>query len=390
MRISYFNYHYDVEGIGIGAATQVRDIAAALTRRGHQVDLQFRVPKQPGENKQYLGLKKIGWARRYGHIPRILLRNFAFLSRELQLLDEFRPDVLLTVCSYINFSALLAARMRRVPMVLFIEAPLEYEYQLLFSQYHRYPRLGRWLEGLNVRGARQVISISDILKGYLMRYGAPAQKIHVVPNGVDHQAFSPLQPDQELQSQWGLQNRLVIGYIGNFEFLGDLQRFFLSAQRLCAAHNQVIFFMVGEGRNKERIRQGAADFGLGERFLFPGGVPHTQVPRYLSLMDIVICPYREDYLFYNSSMKLLEYMATGKAVLAPALGQIKELVVDGYNGMLYEPGAPDAFERKLQELLGSGTLPEMGINARKTIERNWTWDLQASRISRILEMAFQP
>jgi len=301
------------------------------------------------------------------------LRNFALLSRELHLLDEFRPDVLLTVCSYINFSALLAARRRRLPMVLFIEAPLEYEYRLFFSQYYRYPRLGRWLEGLNVRGARQVISISEILKGYLMRYGAPAHKIHVVPNGVDHRTFTPLEPDNELQSKWGLQNRLVIGYIGSFEFLGDLQRFLAMAQRICAAYGQVVFFMVGEGRHKEKIRQGAADFGLGAHFLFPGGVPHAQVPRYLSLMDIVISPYRETYLFYGSSMKLLEYMAAGKVVLAPALGQIKELVVDGYNGMLYEPGVPDAFERRLRELIGSGILPQMGINARKTIESNWTW-----------------
>jgi glycosyltransferase involved in cell wall biosynthesis len=311
------------------------------------------------------------------------------LCRELQLLDEFRPDVLLTVCSYINFSTLLAARWRRLPLVLFIEAPLEYEYHLFFSQYYRYPRLGRWLEGLNVRGARQVISISEILKGYLLRYGVPAPKIQVVPNGVDHLAFTPREPDQELQSRWGLHNRLVIGYIGSFEFFGDLQRFFAVAQRICREDPRVMFFMGGEGRHKEKIRQGAADYALEDRFLFPGRIPHAQVPRYLSLMDIVISPYREDYLFYGSSMKVLEYMAAGKVVLAPALGQIKELVVDGYNGMLYEPGVPDALDLKLQELTRSNNLHQMGINARRTIERNWTWDLQASRIERVLELALR-
>ncbi|MFZ5452660.1 MAG: glycosyltransferase family 4 protein [Thermodesulfobacteriota bacterium] len=390
MRISYFNYHYDVEGIGIGAATQVRAIAAALTRGGHQVDLQFRAAKKPGENKQYGGLKEFGWARRYGHIPKIFLRNFSLLPRELQLLEAFRPDVLLTVCSYVNFSALLAAQLRRLPFVLFIEAPLEYEYRLFFPQYYRYPLLGRWLEGLQVRRARQVISISEILKGYLMRYGPPAHKIHVVPNGVDHLAFKPQEPDQELLSRWGLKDRLVIGYIGSFEFLGDIPLFLASAKRICAAHSRAVFFMVGEGRHREEVSQGAAEFGLKDRFLFPGRIPHAQAPRYLSLMDLVISPYREDYLFYGSSMKLLEYMAAGKVVLAPALGQIKELVVDGYNGMLYEPGEPGALELKLQELIDSGRLPQMGLNARKTIERNWTWDLQAARITQVLEMALKP
>jgi glycosyltransferase involved in cell wall biosynthesis len=390
MRLSYFNYHYDVEGIGLAPAIQVQAYSAALTRLGHEVDLQFRTAKQPGENKQYWGLKRIGWARRYGHIPRIFLRNFALLSRELQLLDKFQPELLLTVYSYYNFSALMAARLRHLPFVLFIEAPLEYEYNLLFSHYCRYPHLGRWLEGLNVRGARQVICVSDVLKGYLLRYGVPAHKIHVVPNGVDQELFAPRDPDQELQARWGLHNRLVIGYLGSYEFFMDLPRFFSMAQRICAAHSQAVFLMVGEGRLGGKMRQSAVDCGLEDRFVFPGTIPHAEVPRYLSIMDVAICPYKEDYLFYNSPMKLLEYLAAGKLVLAPALGQIKELVMDGYNGMLYEPGDPDALERKFQEAIGSEMLPEMRRNARKTIERNWTWDLQAVRIARVLEMARQP
>ncbi|MDD2901312.1 MAG: hypothetical protein PHU44_02630, partial [Syntrophales bacterium] len=68
----------------------------------------------------------------------------------------------------------------------------------------------------------------------------------------------------------------------------------------------------------------------------------------------------------------------------------KELVVDGYNGMLYEPGAPGALELKLQEAISSGRLPQMGLQARQTIERNWTWDRQAARMSRVLEMALHP
>ncbi len=64
MRISYFNYHYDIDGAAIGAATQVQDLAAALTRLGHRVDLQFRTAKSPGTpSREYLGLKQIRWLR---------------------------------------------------------------------------------------------------------------------------------------------------------------------------------------------------------------------------------------------------------------------------------------------------------------------------------------
>jgi glycosyltransferase involved in cell wall biosynthesis len=388
MRVSYFNYHYDIESSAIGAATQVRAIAAALTRLGHQVEVQFRTSSKPGQDRDYLGLKKIRWLRRFGHVPRLVWRNFGLLREELKLLDAFRPDAVLAVSSYANFSALAASRRRRLPLVLFTEAPLEYEYRLFYPQYYRYPWLSRRLEGINVRGADQVVCISEVLKGYLMRYEVPAAKLHVVPNGVEHLTFTPREPDPELLARWPLQDRVVIGYIGSFEFFSDVGQFIALAGKIIAAHNRVVFLFVGHGREDEAIRRRAESIGLGRHFLFTGGMPHHLIPRLLSLMDIVISPYKEDYLFYGSSMKLLEYMAAGKAVLCPALGQIKEVVCDGCNGMLYEPGDHHAMFHKLLDLIGNKELRgRLGARARQTIENHWTWDIQGAKLAHVLELA---
>jgi len=388
MKISYFNYHYDIEGSAIGAATQIRAIAAALTRLGHQVDLQFRRAKQPGENREYLGLKKIQNLRRFGHVPRIFLRNFALIREELKLLDSFRPDVVLAVSSFVNFSALAAARCRRLPFVLFAEAPMEYEYRLFYPQYYRYPWLTHGVEGKLVRGADQVICISEILKGYLMRYDAPAAKLHVVPNGVDHLSFAPREPDPEFTSSLQLQDRVVIGYIGSFEFFSDINKLLDLTSKIVKAHDRVVFLFVGKGRVDDALRLGAEAAGLGSHFIFTGSMPHNLIPRLLSVMDIVISPYKEDYLFYGSSMKLLEYMAAGKAVLFPALGQIKELVCDSYNGMLYEPGDRATMGSKLLELIAHKDLRRrLGARARQTIENNWTWDIQGARLAQVLQLA---
>lgn len=388
MKVSYFNYHYDVEGSAIGAATQIRAIAAALTRLGHRVDVQFRTAKQPGECRNYLGLKKIQGLRRYGHVPRLIWRNFALIREELQLLDRFRPDVVLAVSSYANFSALAASRCRRLPLVLFAEAPLEYEYRLFYPQYYRYPWLSRGIEGINVRGADQVTCISEVLKGYLMRYEVPAAKLHVVPNGVDHLAFTPREPDPEFMARWRLQDRVVIGYIGSFEFFSGVERFLALAKEIIAAQPRVVFLLVGKGRVDDAIRRGAEEGGLAPHFRFAGSFPHHLIPRLLSVMDVVISPYKEDYLFYGSSMKLLEYMAAGKAALFPALGQIKEVVCDGYNGCLYEPGDHDAMAGKLLDLIEhEGRRRQLGANARLTIENHWTWDIQAARLADVLQLA---
>jgi glycosyltransferase involved in cell wall biosynthesis len=372
-----------------GAANQIRALAQGLNRMDHQVDLQFRRAKPPGENRGYLGFKKIGWARRYGHFPRLLFRNFSQLQEEKRLLDAFQPDVLLAVSSYANFSALLAARSRRLPFVLFCDGPVEYEYSLFFHQvYYSYPLVARGVEGWNVRAAQRVITISEILKGYLMRYNVPAGKIQVVPNGVDPLAFRAQPPDQELQERLGLQGRVVVGYIGNFEYFGHVPQFVALAGDLGRTFPQLAFLFVGEGTATPQLRQEAAQAGLQDRFIFTGTLPHAQVPAYLSLMDIVISPYRDDYLFYGSSMKLLEYMAGGKAVLFPALGQIKEVLTDGYNGLLYEPGDQETMGQKLRELLSNPELrARLGVNARQTIERSWTWERQAAKIARVLQQA---
>ena len=150
----------------------------------------------------------------------------------------------------------------------------------------------------------------------------------------------------------------------------------------------MVFLFVGQGREDEAIRRGAESVGLGRHFLFTGGMPHHLIPRLLSLMDIVISPYKENYLFYGSSMKLLEYMAAGKAVLCPALGQIKEVVCDGCNGMLYEPGDHHTMFHKLLELIENRELrSRLGARARLTIENHWTWDIQAARLSHVLALA---
>lgn len=390
MRISYFNYHYDIDGITRGAAAQIRAIASGLERRGHQVDLHFRAAKQPGRREDFGGLKRITWLRRYGHVPRLLLRNLRLAHEERRILARFRPDVVLAVHFYCTVSALWAARRLKVPVVLFCETPMEYEYSLFHTRYYSYPSLGRWIEGATVRAADQILCVSEVLKAYLVPYGVPATKLHVVPNGVDHRVFRPQPPDEGLADRLGLHNRLVVGFVGSFHFFSDIPAFLQIAKSVCTQHPSVVFLFVGEGEAGRQIRQLAESFGVSRHFVFVGSIPHEEIPRYCSVIDIAISPYRGDYLFYGSSMKLLEYMAAGKPAVATALGQIKELISDGHNGMLFEPGDDAALHRKLLALIENRDLRvQMGALARKTIEQGWTWDIQTARIDNTLRLAVE-
>jgi glycosyltransferase involved in cell wall biosynthesis len=388
MKISYFNYHHDIRGQTRGAAVQIRALARALENLGHQVDVRFLTAYDQGETIAPRSLKEIRWLRRYGHVPRLFFRNAPLFRRELSYLRDFQPDVVLAVSSYCNISALLSAQWFGVPLVLFCEAPLEYEYSLFLTQYYPYPLLGRWLEGFSVRRAKRVVSISEVLKDYLMRYGAPTAKFQVIPNGVDHLAIQPGPPDPELLNELNLQGKLVIGFVGSFQFFCQLEGFFHLSRSLCKTFPNLVFLFIGAGDTALALHRLSQTDGLLHRFLFTGAVEHEAVPKYLSLMNIVISPYRGDYLFYGSSMKLLEYMAAGKAVLATALGQIKELIQDGVNGILYDDNDWAGMTQKLEILIRNRQLRhQLGANARHTIEQGWTWDHQARRLAKVLTQA---
>lgn len=391
MRIAFFNYHYDIEGSARGAAAQLHSMARALKSRGHEVELIFRAARgdfsgnRPGFAAR---LKGYPFLRRYGHVPRLLLRNIPFYREECRLIDQTRPDLVLAVHQYCNISPLLAARRKRIPCVLFIETPMVYEYSLYYRDYHPYAPVGGNLETFCVNNADAVICVSEILKGYLTGRGAVADKIQVIPNGVDASLFTPRPRDTVLLSHLGISGKRVVGFVGTFQFFAPLSCFLRVMESVCERVPDAVFLFVGSGEPVAAIQDEAGRRGIGDRLCFVGPVEHLEVPGYLSIMDVAVCPYRGDYLFYGSALKPLEYMAAGKALVAPALGQIKELVHDGFNGILHAWDDHQAMSDAVVRLLEDSEMRAwLGANARKTIEQGWTWDIQTQRMERVFQAA---
>ena len=116
----------------------------------------------------------------------------------------------------------------------------------------------------------------------------------------------------------------------------------------------------------------------------PGYVPYEEMPEYLAAMDLVVAPYPRIEPFYFSPLKIFEAMAMGKPVLASAQGQIGEPITDGLNGLLYTPGDKSSFLQKMNLLIEDETLREnLGREARKTIEQNYTWQRNAQSVVHI-------
>ena len=112
-----------------------------------------------------------------------------------------------------------------------------------------------------------------------MRYGTPAAKFRVRPNGVDHLAIRPIPPDTELLNDLNLQGKLVIGFVGSFQFFSHLEEFFHLSRSLCQTFPNLIFLFVGTGNTAVALRRLSQTDDLSHRFLFTGTIEHPLVLR---------------------------------------------------------------------------------------------------------------
>ena len=234
-------------------------------------------------------------------------------------------------------------------------------------------RLTRALENHVVKRADRVAVICEGLRNDLVSRGFAADKIFVSPNGVDMELFgNPPPPDAALAEQLGLSGKAVIGYIGSFydyEGIDDL----IAAMPLMQSNAHLL--LVGGGPMEEALRAQAEASPAKDRIHFVGRVPHEQVERYYSLVDILAYPRKSMRLTdLVTPLKPLEAMAQGRLVAASSVGGHKELIEDGITGALFAPDNPSAAAKSLDDLLvDKATWPKRKADARAFVakERNW-------------------
>jgi glycosyltransferase involved in cell wall biosynthesis len=202
---------------------------------------------------------------------------------------------------------------------------------------------------------------------------------------VDENKFNPSISAKKVLDEYSLEDKKVVGFIGSFHYwhgIDHIQSLILDVLNQC---NDTVFIMVGHGPLKNNLECFVAQEGITNKVFLPGYIEYNDIPFYLAGMDIVIAPYPNYEFFYYSPIKIFEYMAAGKCVVATAIGQIKEVIDDGINGMLFQPGNYDEMVQKTFSLLKNNSLQKkIGKAARNTIENNYTWRHTAEKLNRVI------
>lgn len=241
-----------------------------------------------------------------------------------------------------------------------------------------FPRLARYLERIVLNQATAILTVSTYLKQCLITtYGLSPSKVHVIPNAVDPHRFEQSNASG-LRETMGFNSKIVIGMAGAFVPWHGLDFLVLSLQDILKEQQSIQIFLVGDGPVRPQIEALASSLGLGTRLCFTGFVPAEEVPKYIACMDICVMP---DSNVHGSPMKIFEYLAMGKPVVAPAYGPIQEIIQDEVTGLLFPPRDQDKFSYAIRRLLNDRNLRyRLGSAGRTHVLTFHTWTANARRV----------
>jgi glycosyltransferase involved in cell wall biosynthesis len=270
----------------------------------------------------------------------------------------------------------LAAKMLRLPLVLEVNSPFYLERKL---HGRRSPTVLRWMEQVQWRRADALYVVSEELGQILeQRDGVAANRIHVVPNGVELTDF----PDPARSSN-PLVRVIFSGGFYRWHGVCELVRAFAAAMVIAPVMR---LELVGDGPEFDAVIELVSSLGIDEFVDLKGRLGRKALVERLYAADIAVAPYQVETDFYFSPLKLMEYMAAGLSVVAPAQGQLRSIISDGEDGMLYPPRDMDALRDRLVELASNPALRrKLSRAARKKAESELGWDLAASKLVRILD-----
>jgi glycosyltransferase involved in cell wall biosynthesis len=357
-------YHHRTLGDG-AEGIHINEMVTAFTSLGHEVHLLGTVGE--GASTSH------GLARRVkAALPGAVFEaatvgvNAAEYLKVRRWIKRLRPHFLYKRHARLDIGAVRAARAMGVPIVL--------EVNCLFSAepYERFEpmtmkRLGRALERHALAMSDIVLAVSTPLARQISDLAGVAPV--VLPNGVDPNLFDPARAAAAaVRARYGLGSALTIGWSGVIREWHGLDRLLDAV----AALRNVRVLVVGDGPGRVSLEEQAAARGITDRMVITGRVAHEQMPEHLAAMDIAVVP--GDGTGVASPMKLIEYMAMSRAVVAPRLANIVDVITDETDGLLFSTEDGDSLTRVLQRLIADRALRErLGHAARVKVAHSRTW-----------------
>lgn len=245
-----------------------------------------------------------------------------------------------------------------------------------------------WATRMCFNAAAKIICISADLKDHLSKnWSIEERKLTVLPCAADVDAFGPNHNPELVRRGLGLTTEPIVIWVGGYYPWHDLDLLLTSFTLVLQRYPSAKLVLVGDGPIRQSIAQKVQKNGLQQSIIMTGAIAHADVPEMLSIADIAVVPSAPVPASRGGTgtpLKLFEYMAAGKPIVATALNQAAEVIQDGHNGLLVEAGDIHGFAEAILTLLNNpAERGRLGQNARQQAINLYSWEEYTRRLEDI-------
>lgn len=238
-----------------------------------------------------------------------------------------------------------------------------------------------------LKGCRRIIVNSEgTLKALRDHYPNNLQlkTAQVVSNGVDFSYFDIKETKEIARQKLGIiSNKKILGYLGRLETVGREKGIAEIIRSFLATNEDAILYVVG-GPNHlvEKYRQ---EFDSSDKIVFCGHVDYALAPLYLRSFDAVIIPVPEGkHAQTTSPIKLFEYLASGKVIIAPRIPSIVQYL-NSNNSILFDPNNTEALSEKIKVAINNKELSDKLSQQSLLDAKNYSWQSRAKLILNLIK-----
>lgn len=354
------------------SAIHIMKMCQAMTRLGVATTLLIPNQHTPGELYQYYGVQSGFSIVSFPYFSNSSVRNIAHGVAAAVYAGGRKDEFDLAVTRNIVFAS-IAANFYGIPVVYDAHHPLVTGARVLFKTFRSSPNLVRF--STNSRG------LGDIY----LREGLPPGKLVVAHNGVDLEGYRSLPAKSKARADLGLPaDSKIVCYSGNIyegrgiEYLIDI----------APSMKEVQFLIVGGLEEDVRRCRDLARVKDARNIKFTSYVSHHMVPIYLAAADVLVMPYTTQMTIrggtpaqdFTSPIKLFEYMASGRPIVATSIPSVSEILEDGVNAVLVPPDSAEALERGINRALGDPELAGRIALRASSDAKGYTWEERAKKL----------
>jgi glycosyltransferase involved in cell wall biosynthesis len=302
----------------------------------------------------------------------------------------FKPDII--YCRAVTLGGIIS-RIFRIPSVTEANGIYPDEIKMERPRFFRFAGfLLKLRERTNYISTNRIICVTEGIKRELVKnYGVDGLECRVIPNGVNTGLFKPLKQMDQRRALGFEEGCFYVGFIGSFQPWQGLD-ILVDAIKVVKERefNRIRCFLVGDGDVMDQVKGLISRYDLGEEIILKGRVDYKDVPLWINSFDICVAPFKKERnaAIGLSPLKIYEYMACGKPVIASRVEGVGEMISEGHCGYLFEPDSPEdlasAIVKSYEE---KSRLNEMGRHGRMFVESRFSWETIGRRVEGVLREA---